>query len=336
MCNIKNRFVALICFIFASLYAFSASAGSAKNDPFQTAMNAGIDYFNAGAEDPAQYNNAIQKFMTAAQLSDNPLPYYHLARTYEQMQNCEQALSYYRAYENRSAKIRQYGVIDVSSSVKTLNMQCGIKQGEIAAVCAQPDVMMRVDNDQPVPCGTVVTYPALTHTIAFEHKDYINASRSVTVKPGMRATFDVTLEKKGSSTIKLASEQTIAVAELEAERKRANASIPDAYFEPDSLANHPFLWGGLGATVAGVALTITGCVLVNINKHDSGGWKGGIASYVIGGTLAVGGTAMMIYDAVDHQKREEERYKRIEEQIAIVPTLGFGPDGGSAGVILSF
>ncbi len=335
MCNIKISLFAFICFACSALFAFSASA-KPTSTPFQDVMKAGIDYYKAGESDPENYNLAVQKFISAAQLSDNPLPYYNLARTYEQLHNCEQALSYYRTYESRSTKVRKYGVIDVTNNINKLNEACGMKQGEVVAACSQPDVMMRIDNDQPVPCGTVVAYPAMTHTVTFEHHDYLNASRSITIKPGMRTSLDVVLEKKGSSFIKVASEQTIAAAEIEDARKRANAALPDAYFEGDSLANHPFLWGGLGASVAGIALTITGCVLVNSSVKSSSNWKGGIAAYSIGGTLAVGGAVMMIYDAVDHKSREEERYKRIEDQLAVIPTIGIGPDGGSAGLILYF
>lgn len=342
-----KRYFATAAFALMISSAPAAFAQSSDMLDYTTYMNEGMKFYNAENEDGSQYIKAIEQFMMASKLSDNPDPYLYIARSYLAVSDCNNALRSFRDYKKKAENRRGYIIDDdVDEQIKSLNDQCGIQQGELAATCSPANTFMKIDNGEPVPCSEVVPLAVGMHSVVFVLDGYKSIARSVTLKKDERITFEVTMSTERSNA-KVASTLSLEEAKKEDERRAANASISAEYFEGDTpLLDHGFLWGGLGASVVGIALTITGGFVFDSAYTKDVGRKGyecddskksaGIAVFSIGAAAAVAGVALMIYDAFDQRKTESKRYDQIREQIVMRPTFALGQDAAAAGVAVTF
>lgn len=331
----KNSFMAAL---FAMLFFFIAQPHTFadENPQFQTTMQLGISYYQQGADNPAMYEKAIEQFTMARKYSDNPTPIYNIARAYQRLDRCEEALAYFKEYQSVTREIKQYGVNDVSDFISQLTIQCGMTQADIQLSCTPAETLVTVDDAQPVPCYTLTKITTGQRRLVFQLKGFATASRLVHIKADETRYFDVTMDKHGSKIKEVDQQTALAASE--------HSEIDLMHLEPPRpLGSRGLLWGGVASLAAGTLFTITGGALAGTaftetkNARDDTYYElnhakrgAGAALIAIGGTAMITGITLIIIDMIREDKYEMQRSETLSPYIAI------SGDNAAAGLTWTF
>lgn len=362
--------------VIASALALTAASQASAQDRsmFKEIMMQGIEYYTHGEEDPSLYNKAIEKFTLARRYSDDPQPIYNIARTYQRLHNCEQALHAYREYDYMAQQTPKYGVTDVSDFIADLEAQCGNGMGQLATSCNPVDTMVVIDHKKPVKCSEVHNLKNGQHTVEFRLSGYETVTRSISIKTGERQVISASMKGRTSSiqsgtsrkmnALDYYGSENMLYVEVPQDTRHEAEQITSEYLvsnredinpallKAPKMSNRKMLWTGLGFSIAGLGLGVGGTFLTVSAFHEDvhfgakegtlsvsdseNSYKGGIAMLAIGSAVAVTGLALMIADIVKNDELEEKRANRLSKSISVAPTVTLTGDYSGAGMIMQF
>ena len=321
----------------STIFSLSQLAFAGESVEFKNLMQEGLNYYKQGSTDTAMYEKAIEQFTMARKYSDNPTPVYNIARAYQHLGRCEEALNYFREYENITRQIKQYGVNDVSPYVSQLSAQCGVVKTDIYISCSPAETLVSVDDAKPVQCHELTSIPVGQRRLLFQLKGFATATRVISMKADEPRYFEVTMDKQ-SSKIKETDKNTM-LAKPDLSEIDASLLMP----------SHPILsrglfWGGVASAAVGTILTITGGAVAataydekmsargtysyyekNDTKHHAG-----IALLAIGGAAVITGVTLITIDILRENQYENERLEKLS------PYIVFSGDTAAAGIHWTF
>ena len=324
----------------SAIFSLSQIAFADENVEFQNLMLKGLNYYKQGSTDTTMYEKAIEQFTMARKYSDNPTPVYNIARAYQHLGRCEEALNYFKEYENITRQIKQYGVNDVSPYVSQLTAQCGVVKTEIHISCSPAETLVSVDDAKPVQCYELTSIPVGQRRLLFQLKGFATATRVINMKADEPRYFEVTMDKR-SSKIKETDKNTML-------SKPDLSEIDTALLMPSPpILSRGLFWGGIASAAVGTILTVTGGAVAataydektqksarggtysyyekNDTKHNAG-----IALLAIGGAAVITGVTLITIDILREHQYENERMEKLS------PYIVFSGDTTAAGIHWTF
>jgi tetratricopeptide (TPR) repeat protein len=329
-----RRSILISTIVFATL--FSASTVLAQDDGEQ--VDSQTRQFNEKvaaaktAYDEANYREAIEMLRAAFRIKENPRLLLNIARSYEKMGDCARALVYYRSYLNHpKAEERFSGVAESRMSKRE--------------TCSQ-------FSDELAGRLTILTLPKGA-TVKFNGREV--GKTPIELVGAMSGDHELTLEMDGYETEKQlvrldpAEDELLRFDLTEAKPEpQTQEPVVEKLAEPndDGFQLNPY---ALGVTGAGGAMLLVGMIydlavipatdrerdpypagtpeferLTNQRKRQA---NTAVASYIIGGALAVGGGGWLLYEYSQHKESSKK------DQIMVFTP---GPGQLGAGVLLRF
>ena len=310
---LRHRIAALLCAACA-LATFSPSPSAAQDDEFSRLMNEGIRLFSEGKSDNASYLKAIEVFMRAKRINPIPDVTYNIARSYHLYGNCTQALAHYREYQSLAGSALE--AKDVRNFISELAQVCDY--GTLVLRCSPASATVSIDNGPPVQCNGTHAVLAGERSLVIATPSGRFVNRMANVVSGKTLDLEISIHEDG----RISTSEVIV---------RSGAP----------LSERSMLWAGVATAGVGVALGLTGGILLGNSYKELGGgyhieskkdgmYKAGWSLVGIGAGAAVTGVVLMIVDTVKNSGGDT-----VAER-PIVPSVVFHDGGATAGVTFTF
>ncbi|MBQ9816695.1 MAG: PEGA domain-containing protein [Proteobacteria bacterium] len=338
----KHSFLSIssaACAIIGALLLCSNAYADNNEELFSKYMYEGIDHYKAGSNDPNEFLKAIEAFEKAKTIDPIPDISYNIARSYQQLGNCEKALENYREYAITSAENAEA----VKEHIQTLSNQCGKSKGSLTVKCAPENAKVRIDGADPVACQSTYELATGEHTLMFIADNYKTETRTIEI-----TTDNQKIPKNVVVEMTSAVDNTTAERELSEDMISGNEDLEsdDSDYEeaaPAGPVSKPgiLFWSGVGTTGGGVLLTIIGAAVlgtahdpITINRFDAyerntGKQAGGGVLLGLGIAATLGGATMIILDRLLPPKDNTQSFR-------VAPAISVTPETTSATLTMTF
>ncbi|MBQ9394001.1 MAG: PEGA domain-containing protein [Proteobacteria bacterium] len=300
--------------LFGSVPAFA--------DSFEDHMNDGVKYFKDG-----NYIKAIESFSAAQRIKNIPDIPYNIARSYQKLGDCDNALKYFREYAlvdaEKAEKVKPY--------IEELTSQCGTKTGSIQMRCIPDNAFVYIDSNELVQCNGIYELGVGSHSLKFMADGYVDENRTVEIVQDSRKTVVVDMVAQSGNR---ASDM------MASSNAGTNGDTAAAGESGEGAPLTPLFWGGVGTagggllfSVIGVSMVATSHRVITYNKKTF--YERSTPKLVGGGVMAGIGLAALTA-GVTVLVVERIKVKNGTNSVAVVPSIAVTPDAASAGVAITF
>lgn len=173
--------------------ALAQSADAAAESPAKAAYRAGVDHFKQH-----RYADAIREFNKAYRLDPNPVLVFNMARAFEELQQYESAIEYYRKYLEMSPKAPDRATVEDSiRTLEILQKQASAQVMVPLTVTSTPDgAKVYVDGREIGVTPLKADIPAGHRFLAVEAPGYARHSSELDATPDAPPTKQIVLVRE--------------------------------------------------------------------------------------------------------------------------------------------
>lgn len=316
----------------ASLFFLGSLPAYADSGSFEAYMNDGVRYFKNG-----NYIKAIESFTHAQEIKNIPDIPYNIARSYQMLGDCSNALKYFREYAlvdaEKASKVKGY--------IEELNAQCGTKVGSLQMRCIPDDTVVYIDNNGAVQCNGIYELEVGEHSLRFVSNGYVEENRRIDIEENSRKSvvIDMVSNAGVSASDSLGTHESGRTNESSKSETVSNVSGESVSTVNDAPLTKLF-WSGIGTSGGGLLFSIIGVSMVatshrEITYNKKTFYERSTSKLVGGGVMAGIGlaalTAGVTILVIDRIKAKNGSYSTN-----VVPSISVTPDSASAGVAFTF
>ncbi|MBO4350721.1 MAG: hypothetical protein J6A01_07245 [Proteobacteria bacterium] len=320
-----------------------AHAELVNQEQFEQYILEGVTHYKAGADNPEEYQAAIQSFQKAKMLNNIPDVTYNIGRCYHMMGDCEHALEYYREYALSSAESAE----KVKGYIEELSKQCNDRTGKIKITCVPENAMISIDDADPIPCTATHDLKVGEHSIVAMAEQYMPEQRSVTINPDDKIMKNIVIEMRRNESNGLyptdSDSDSNAASDGSGQTGTAKSRVSDAVTVGEDKPLGALFWSGIVTSGVGLIFTITGTALVaNSNdeftlnnegpfaERNETKYNSGLALASIGIIATTAGAVLLVLDRVLPRNNDNPQAVRF------TPSFGVSQDSASANLTVTF